>query len=318
MGELSAIEWTDHTFNPWIGCERISPACDHCYAEKGARRLGAQHGLKLWEGDRFFTGVDYWRQPRRWDAVAAAEGRRDRVFCASYADVFEDRVDLLPRRRDLLRLILETPNLDWLLLTKRPENMLRLTREEWGDVWPVNAWAGATVEDQERADARIPFLRAVPSTVRFLSCEPLLGPVDLTPHLWPTCWVWDGHYQTPADAIAAGAWAERQRQRLVAAASSFVNWVIVGGESGPGARAFDLGHARRIIADCKASGTKCFVKQLGAHVVHPTVPLLEIDRATLRAVARAERPKVLPLVHRKGGDPAEWPRDLRVREFPNS
>lgn len=129
MGVTTGIAWTDHTFNPWIGCAHVSPGCDHCYAEAGtSARIARGRGLPLWgEGAaRQVTSPDYWKQPLRWDRAAAKEGVRRRVFCASLADVFEDRRDLDAARCALWDMIEQTPNLDWLLLTKRPQNVLRL------------------------------------------------------------------------------------------------------------------------------------------------------------------------------------------------
>ena len=177
MGADSKIEWTDHSFNPWWGCTRVSPGCEHCYAEAFDHRLGrADWGVKA---ERRFFGEKHWREPLKWDAEAARAGERRRVFCASMADVFEDREDLAAERAKVFSLITFTPHLDWLLLTKRPENMERLAPAAWVHGWPTNVWAGCTVEDQKRADERIPHLLRVPAAVRFLSCEPLLGPVRL-------------------------------------------------------------------------------------------------------------------------------------------
>lgn len=176
MGAETKIEWCDHTFNPWIGCTKVSPGCANCYAAVNTfTRAQRAHGRELWGPDaaRHVTSEAKWREPIRWDAAAKAAGIRRRVFCASMADVFEDRPDLAEPRARLAYVIGKTPNLDWLLLTKRPENIARL----WiTDVVPPNVWLGTTVEDQERADERIPHLLAVPAAVRFLSVEPLLSP----------------------------------------------------------------------------------------------------------------------------------------------
>ena len=131
MGAESKIEWTDHTFNPWWGCEKVSPGCAHCYADAFAKRLG--HGTtrpKLWGpgSERKVASEAMWREPIKWNRSAEKAGKRARVFCASMADVFEDRPDLLVPRARLFRLVAATPHLDWLLLTKRPENAARL----WG------------------------------------------------------------------------------------------------------------------------------------------------------------------------------------------
>ena len=194
MAENSRIEWTDHTFNPWWGCTKVSPACDHCYAEVWAKRLG----LDIWSNGRprRFLSDSYWEQPHRWNAKAERQGRRARVFCASMADVFEWGTELSKWRQRLWRLIEETPSLDWLLLTKRPQAVQRLT--PWGECWPDNVWLGATAENQRWAEKRLPHLERNPARIRFLSCEPLLGAVDL------------------------GSWLSQ----------GTVHWIIAGGESG--------------------------------------------------------------------------------------
>lgn len=209
MGEHSDIAWTDHTFNPWVGCTRVSPGCQNCYAEALDQRWAkGEHWGK--NAPRRVTADANWRKPIRWNRDAEAAGRPALVFCASMADVFEDREDLRFPRLRLFELIDQTPNLIWLLLTKRPENVLGrgmvpgwwarndehttsdvaravvdadlLCPDTWSadDItWPDNVWIGTTVEDQTRADERIPELLKIPAPVRFLSCEPLLGPLDL-------------------------------------------------------------------------------------------------------------------------------------------
>lgn len=284
MGEDSKIEWTDHTFNPWLGCEKVSPGCDHCYAEVGSRRLGAQHGLKLWEGDRYRTGDGYWTKPLAWNRKAAAAGVRAKVFCASHADVFEDREDHRPARARLAGVVRETPWLDWLFVTKRPQNANRLWLEAWidswtgaesyGTAWAPNVWLGATVEDMQRADERIPHLLKVPARMRFLSCEPLLSEVQLG--------VGGAFYDYGFGRD------DRDEPRI--------HWVIVGGESGHGARPLNPSWVKSIVNVCAAAGVPCFVKQLGANV-------LDFNGR---------------IKHPKGGDIAEWPEDLRVREFPEA
>jgi protein gp37 len=176
MGETTAISWTDHTFNPWIGCSGSRPA-----ASTATPRPWTSDGVKKlrWgpTAPRVRTSPANWKQPLKWNRKAAAEGVRRRVFCASMADVFEDRAELVPWRSDLFDLIQATPWLDWLLLTKRPENLPRML-PVWGGAF-ANIWLGTTVEDQQRANERIPALLAVPAAVHFLSCEPLLEHVHL-------------------------------------------------------------------------------------------------------------------------------------------
>ena len=175
MAKNSPIEWTDHTFNPWWGCSKVSPGCTNCYAETWSKRTGRT----LWGpvAERRFFSEKHWQQPVKWNADAQAEGKPKRVFCASMADVFEARKDLEDWRRRLWALVRSTPWLDWLLLTKRPQNVEGMV--PWGRNWPDNIWLGTTVEDQTRAVERLPVLLKHPAKCRFLSCEPLLAGVDL-------------------------------------------------------------------------------------------------------------------------------------------
>lgn len=187
MAETTAIEWCDSTLNPWIGCTRVSPACDDCYAARStpARTMGITWGA----GEpRRRTGASTWAQPMAWQRSAAAfqaqHGRRRRVFCASLADVFDDEVPPI-WRADLFALIKATPDLDWLLLTKRIGNAWKMMADACGVsqaslTLPLhNVWLGATVVNQEEVDRDVPKLLRVPAAVRFLSVEPMLGPVDL-------------------------------------------------------------------------------------------------------------------------------------------
>ncbi len=169
MAENSNIEWTDHTFNPWIGCTKVSPGCANCYAETLNNRMKwAEWGKG---GKRKRTSVANWRKPHQWNA--SANGLRPRVFCASLADWLDDEV---PEewRLDLLQLIEDTPNLDWLLLTKRIERL-----QGWGEMLPRNVWLGTSAEDQLRWDERVPILMSIPATVHFVSAEPLIGPIHM-------------------------------------------------------------------------------------------------------------------------------------------
>lgn len=223
MAKNSRIEWTNHTFNPWWGCVKVSPACKHCYAESWAKRVGQ----KVWgiNADRRFFGDKHWAEPLKWNAVAEADGQRARVFCASMADVGEDRRDLDPHRERLWELIEATPYLDWLVLTKRPEVLIDLV--PWQGNWPANVWAGTTVESQEYAEERLPALAKIPAQVRFISAEPLLGPVDIKP------------------------WAES------------LHWVITGGESGPHARPSSPSWFKQLLNDCMAHDIPFHFKQWG-------------------------------------------------------
>lgn len=244
--ENSKIEWTDHTFNPWIGCTKVSPGCQHCYAEALAGRFGkAEWGPTA---HRVQTSAANWRKPLGWARKAKATGKRARVFCASLADVFEDRHEVNGWRVSLLELIELTHSLDWLLLTKRPENVTRLIEQAAGrsvqSFFERNphVWIGTSVENQEQADKRIPLLLDVPAPVRFLSCEPLLGPVDLVEWLSPDI-------SHPSHGILVG--------------DSRIDWVIVGGESGPHARWMLPDWVRQVQADCEDANVPFFFKQWG-------------------------------------------------------
>jgi protein gp37 len=173
----------------------------------------------------------YWRQPIAWDRDAAAGGRRDRVFCASMADVFEDRRDLDVPRERLWQLIVETPHLDWLLLTKRPQHVAPMA--PWGAAWPRNVWLGTTVENQRWAEKRLPHLLAIPAAVHFVSCEPLLGQLDL------------------------GRWLSPSRIH------GHLGWVIAGGESGHRARPMNPHWACALRDQCQAHGVPFHFKQWG-------------------------------------------------------
>jgi len=226
MAKDSSIEWTHHTFNPWWGCTKVSPGCKNCYAETFSRRIG-QH---IWgrRADRRFFGDAHWREPLKWNTEAARRRIRSRVFCASMADVFEHRAELSPVRERLWELIAETPALDWLLLTKRPEYVSRLV--PWANNWPSNVWIGVTAENQQWAARRIPILLQLPAAVRFLSCEPLLGPVDLT------------------------SWIRGERR---------IDWVIAGGESGHKARPMSPEWARKLRDQCADAAVPFHFKQWG-------------------------------------------------------
>ena len=224
MAEHSRIEWCHATFNPWLGCDKVSPACDHCYAEGWAKRTGQ---AALWNGERRRTTEAYWRGPLKWNAEAAAKGERRRVFCASLADVFDDQVPD-EWRADLWTLIAATPHLDWLLLTKRPQNIGCMLPIGWGEGWQ-NVWLGTTAENQEQLALRRSHLLYIPAFVHFLSCEPLLERVWL-PSL-------DTYWHS-------------------------LKWIICGGESGPGAREMNPDWARSLRDECAEMGIAFFLKQM--------------------------------------------------------
>jgi protein gp37 len=227
MAEMTKISWADATFNPWIGCQKVSRGCVHCYAEE---LMDKRYGRVQWgpTGTRVRTAASNWRQPLRWNRQAFAAGERKRVFCSSLADVFEDRPELDTWRRDLAQLITATPHLDWLLLTKRPENAKQMIYEMWfpDAAWPKNYWLGTSVEDRKSGLPRIDVLRGVPAPLRFLSVEPLvedIGPIDL----------------------------------------SGIGWVIVGGESGAAASPMHPAWARSVRDQCIAAGVPFLFKQWG-------------------------------------------------------
>ena len=175
MAENSGIEWTDHTFNPWIGCTKVSPACDYCYAEAWDNRFNGNR----WGPHAERTRTKTWGNPIKWQKKAKTEGVRYRVFVASLADVFDNHKSILPTwRRELWSLIKSCPDLDFLMLTKRPQNIVRFLPDDWGDGYP-NVWLGTTAENQKEWDRRWPHLAKVPARVRFFSCEPLLGPIEM-------------------------------------------------------------------------------------------------------------------------------------------
>ncbi|MCA1596110.1 MAG: phage Gp37/Gp68 family protein [Chloroflexi bacterium] len=271
MGEVSKIEWTDATFNPWRGCTKVSEGCRHCYAET----LSARNPKTLGEwgpaGRRAFATEAYWKLPVRWNREAERDGFRKRVFCASLSDVFEllpaghpDLQAMSDSRCRLWRLIEDTPWLDWLLLTKRPENCVGMaTFQKFR--WPDNVWLGTSVENQEQADKRIPQLLTVPAKVRFLSCEPLLGPVNLG---FPAG-ADPSRQQFPPDfderdKESQDAWLrEVATATLITRSKIGIHWVIVGGESGPGARRTDPEWARQIIFQSVDAGVPVLFKQWG-------------------------------------------------------
>ena len=293
MAANSNIEWTHATFNPWRGCTKVSEGCKNCYAETLSARNPAVLGTWGPKGERVIAAESYWKQPLAWNKAAQAEGVRRRVFCASLADVFEGK-ETMPAasweavqkaRLRLLALISQTHWLNWLLLTKRPENILPMLRElqalcrtadafsylpplqsnawacstdalitAWLDgIPPANVWLGTSVENQETADVRIPYLLAVPAVVRFLSMEPLLGPVDLS-RAMPCGYYCDesiGHIDHPFVMFQGQC------------NGGGIHWVITGGESGPHARPSHPDWFRSLRDQCQAAGVPFHFKQWG-------------------------------------------------------
>jgi protein gp37 len=245
MGDNSAIEWTTHTWNPWIGCTEVSPGCDHCYARELARRYGWASWGK--GAERHRTSAAMWRQPVLWNRTAATSGDRVFVFCASLADFFDPEVPD-DWRRDAWDVVRQTPWLTWQILTKRPNLILRFLPPDWGEGWP-NVWLGTSVEDQ-RNTWRIGKLLQVPAAVRFLSCEPLLGPVDIRWCLEPE------QYDRVDQSAGLGL--------------PLIHWVICGGESSPHARPMHPDWARSLRDQCVAAGAPFLFKQWGEH--RPVAP----------------------------------------------
>lgn len=259
------IEWADAVWNPVTGCTPISEGCDHCYAKRMATRLAGRYGYPA--DDPFRPG--WWHQ-EAYDNFKPPKGKR--VFVCSMSDLFHEKV---PVRA--VHLVMEKINAHrdttFMLLTKRPERMKYLLGErapEWKsalsweyDIPLTNLWIGVTAENQTRADKRISILLQIPAAVRFVSIEPMLGSVDLGRYICPAHWHWDAKFMTPEAALAAGAYAERKPQALVHADARFIDWVICGGETGPGARPVHPDWVRSLRDQCQSSGVPFFFKQWG-------------------------------------------------------
>lgn len=251
----TTIEWCDYTFNGWEGCQKVGPGCDNCYAE--ARNVRFTGGTNWGPGaPRRRTSAANWRKPITWNRLAEGAAVRPRVFCSSLADVFDNAVD--PQwRADLFELIRATPNLDWLLLTKRPGNIAKMLPVPFDfDKHYPNVWLGCTVVNQAEADRDIPKLLAVPAAVRFLSMEPLLGPVDLG-----TIWLRKDGERVTALSARLGDYVQPLTGCFTY--SPRINWVIVGGESGPHARPMHPDWARSLRDQCAAAGVPFLFKQWG-------------------------------------------------------
>lgn len=275
MAENSKISWTDHTYNPWRGCTRVSAGCQFCYAETMSKRNPAVLGEWGPQGTRVRGADSYLRKPLAWNKQewwecldcgyrgsvhsfddycpecrrSNCKPTRQRVFCASLADVFEDRPELVEWRRELLDTIIRTPRLDWLILTKRPENVNRMIEEATGfseaSMWfhaAPHVWMGTSVEGQDAAHKRVPRLLDIPARIRFLSCEPLLGKVDLV------------QYHREEGNGTYSVWLD------------YIDLVIAGGESGPNARPMHPDAARSLRDQCVANGVAFHLKQWGEWV----------------------------------------------------
>lgn len=320
MGDQSAIEWTEATWNPIVGCSRVSEGCRHCYAERQAYRAEAM-GIPQYEGMTHKVGSEI-----RWTGkVALVESALElplkwkkprRIFVNSMSDLFHETVpdEWIDR---IATVMVEASQHTFQVLTKRPERMLAYlagrkhlidTVENRPVEWPSrNIWWGVSVEDQATADARIPLLLRTPAAVRWVSYEPALGPVDF-----------GGITDRRGQVIDALSIVDDNVEDDDLYHGACLDWIVVGGESGPGARPFDLAWARQTIAQGQAAGVPVFVKQLGLS------PYSTIEEPRFRAKLLLPRtePEAArfyptdPQGDRKGGNPGEWPEDLRVREYP--
>lgn len=303
MGDKSKIQWTDASWTPirarnvktgkvgW-DCLKVTPGCANCYSEKMNLRLGTgmRYALKIGDNVELFLDEKMLTQPLRWK-------RARRVFVCSMTDLFADFVpeEWIDR---VFAVMAEATTHTFQVLTKRARRMKEYV-ESTGDnfgrhgcYWQVplpNVWLGVSAEDQQRLDERWPDLEATPAAVRFVSAEPLLGPLRLV-HGMPQ----------PCGCRSVGECYHNLGSEL--------DWVIVGGESGPGARAMDIAWARDIVRQCREAGVACFIKQLGSH---PRWGKYGGDSGTASEARNAGG-----ITHSKGGDPEEWPEDLRVRKYP--
>lgn len=334
MGRNSEIEWLNggHTASPWYGCSHVHAGCDNCYAEALAKRNPATLGIWGDEGTRV-KSKSFIANLRKWNAEARAAGRIDSVF-PSLCDPFEDRPELAPWRQEMFEVIDECESLRLLLLTKRPENVLRM--------WPLkncigrmcnlkyptgitcadgecdveshvrpsfrnNVWLLTSVSDQETADKAIPELLKCRDLVPVLgvSYEPALGPVDFEtirdPNRFPGCAFFD---------VLRGRMIHEDDGYQWTPEHGHLDWIIVGGESGSNARPFNVEWARSTIRQCKDAGVACFIKQMGREA--------SMDNGIGPPAERMYRGAYWRFKDKKGGDWAEWPEELRVREFPAS
>lgn len=270
MGDVTGISWCDRTCNLWIGCTKVSPGCKLCYAERDNERYhwtdrwgpeGTRHRTKMlpklaiWNRERWFECQDCgWRGDNTADGLCprclhdGLEPTRQRVFINSLSDLFEDRPELVPWRDEFWKAVDACPNLDFLVLTKRPENLDRLIPGNWIFGLPPNIWWGISAENQEEFDARIPVLeswmRLRQAGVMWVSAEPLLGPIDME--------AWLTEDDIGDEDAPMWSWP--------------ISWVVVGGESGPGCRPMDLTWARVLRNQCQEAEVAFYMKQLGGAV----------------------------------------------------
>jgi protein gp37 len=295
MAENTHISWATDTFNPWIGCSRVSTACRFCYAEALDKRWG--HHSWGATGARRVTSDANWRKPIKWNREVAETGWARRVFCASMADVFEDHPALLEPRSRLWALIEQTPNLNWLLLTKRPENAAEMTPPDWAGGWPPWVWLGVTAETQRYADERVPVLCGLPVTgERFVSVAPQLGPVD------------------PTEVAPGLRYANRGFNALVGVPR--VTWVITEGESGPRARPSHPAWFRSLRDQCVEAGVAFHHKQTGEWSGGPFPPYWHpadgLRNPKRHCYVNSATGKTRPFGEFTGMDDADWVHVARV------
>lgn len=349
MSETTKIQWADATFNPWIGCTKVSPGCANCYAENTTRaRVLRSHGHETWGRGkpRSMTSKAYWRKPYQWAAGT-------KVF-PSLCDWLDDEVPI-GWFIEFLGLIYETQHLTWILLTKRPENffgrelpeyiqgrleaaqysMCDSPLKQWLCLWgnghpPTNVWILASVEDQKRADERIPELLRIPAVIRGLSVEPMLERIDFKfpmngdsnnlnagsehPRMRREA---SQAAPTPLDPANAEAVAKNVRaiRQIVERPSIGINWIIFGGESGKGARPCNIEWIRGGMDQCQKAGVKVFVKQLGGNAIGHGFCR---DCADDGPICPNTGLPCDGLKDPKGGDMSEWPDNLKVRGFPDT
>jgi protein gp37 len=290
MGKQTEIEWCDASWNPWYGCRKVSVGprggCTHCYVEREMRRYGLDFLKVTRAKDATFRAPLKWKEPMR-------------IFTCSWSDWFIEQAD--PWRAEAWEIIRQTPQHTYMILTKRPERIMKSNLNyltpwaPWGKPWP-NVWLGVSVENQEQADKRIPLLLTIPAAVRFVSYEPALGPVNFA------------HYFTGGMSRCSQCGTLYPAGEIVPRACPKchgiptyekprgLDWLIIGGESGPEARELKIEWADETLEACRAAGVPCFIKQMGSN------PTWRGERIEFR--------------HPKGGDMAEWPEALRVREWP--
>ena len=307
MGDKTGIAWTDATWNPVVGCSRVSEGCRHCYAERQAFRHGQMMARSPYKGLTEKVGAEIrwtgevrlvenalalplrWRRPRR-------------IFVNSMSDLFHESLsdECIGRVFEIMG---SAQQHTYQILTKRPERMQRFISHHsaaGGQLgpWPwPHVWLGVSVENQETADERIPLLLKAPAAVHWISAEPLLGPVDLRR------WLEIDRLVGSPDYVRSGFRPE-------------LSWVVIGGESGPGARPFDLGWARQVIEQCRAAGASAFMKQVGAHPHEERSGRVVCRASHLDGCGAGSWSKSLVFEHSSGADPSEWSEDLRVREWP--